>query len=322
MDVPLCIILHHGGRWENIPEFTYVGGNIKLINDIPNDFDANNLKAIIASLGYNDVIRLHYCDPLKTLGDGIRFLGFEEPILTQFVSLLHECKMIDIFNEHEYTGYDVSTGGLPNAMEDCVADDHEIMPTTVNKELSSTAIDATVVIEDVDFDEEESDNEDDELKEARYLFKAEKKASEEYANEEESLHRIAERKGKTLTEDYDDYEDDSSDVDSPSESENEDCGYLLPTFSDNKREARKTSKTRTFLLERNQKQCPFFLGQQFEDAKEFRTAVANYSVSIGRDLHYTTNKSKRLGLRCKEPNCPFYIWISEDSGKKPFFLKL
>ncbi|KAL2927449.1 Myopalladin [Bienertia sinuspersici] len=295
MDVPLCIILHHGGRWEYIPELTYVGGSIKLLNDVLVHFDASYFEAVIASLGYNDVIKLQYCDPLKPLGDGLRFLGYEDTMFTKFVSLLYECKMIDVFTEHDNYGYAVTAA----------------VPTVTN---------ANVVIEEVDFEEEGSNNEDDKVNEVRFLFKADKMAAKAYANEEESLDRLAQRKGKTFDDDEDDYEDDSSDLDRPSESEDDDCGYLLPS-STSKRRPRKTSTSGSFLLGRNEKHCPFFLGQQFEDAKEFRTAVINYSVSIGRDLQYTTNKSHKLGLRCREPNYPFYIWISQESGKKTLTVK-
>ncbi|KAL2930291.1 Tyrosine-protein kinase JAK1 [Bienertia sinuspersici] len=251
MDVPLCIILHHGGRWECNPQFKYVGGNIKLVNDIPPDFDASFLKAVITSLGYNDVIKLHYCDPLRAVGDGLRFLNYEDTIFTTFVSMLYKCKMIDVFIEH---------------------DDDRSVGQSVGIAHEGT--------EEVDFDEEGSDNEDEEVKEARFLFKADKEASESFANEEELLERVAQRKGKSVGNDDSDYEDDSSDIDSPSESEDEECGYLLP-LSNTKKRIRKSTTAGSFLLGRGQKQCPFFLGQQFEDAKEVRTADKDkHTVSV------------------------------------------
>ncbi|KAL2897812.1 Calpain-5 [Bienertia sinuspersici] len=82
---------------------------------------------------------------------------------------------------------------------------------------------------DVDYDEEATDNEDDEVREARVRIDNEKKKEVAYVNEIECLHRVAQRKGKVVQVIGSDYEGHSSDFDRPPKSHDEDdCGYLLP----------------------------------------------------------------------------------------------
>ncbi|KAL2893902.1 Translation initiation factor IF-2 [Bienertia sinuspersici] len=266
MEIPLCIVLHHGGKWQQSPTFKYVGGNVKLINDIPTNFDANYLKTVIASLGYNNVIKLHYCDPLKSLHNGVRFLSYDDTTFTMFMSLLHEYRMIDVFTEHD-DGCDGVVDVVPNIAGNMIIEDTAVFFN-----------DANFVNEDIDYDELGSDNEDAEVREAREKIQEEKKLETDYVNEVECLHRLAERKGKRVDNDGSDYEDDSSDFDSPPNSDDEDdCGYLLPKLQ-NKRKPQMSAKGGKQLLGRTDQQCPFFLGQEFEDAVEGKVQGAKLSI--------------------------------------------
>lgn len=55
------------------------------------------------------------------------------------------------------------------------------------------------------------------------------------------------------------------------------------------------------------------MGQQFEDA--------DYCLSIGRDVDYTKNDAKRLGTKCAEKKCLFYIWNFLVKGKGHLVVK-
>ncbi|KAL2928490.1 Siroheme synthase 1 [Bienertia sinuspersici] len=257
MEIPLCIVLHHGGKWQQSPTFKYVGGNVKLINDIPTNFDANYLKTVIASLGYNNVIKLHYCDPLKSLHNGVTFLSYDDTTFTMFMSLLHEYRMIDVFTEHD-DGCDGVVDVVPNIAGNMIIEDTAVFFN-----------DANFVNEDIDYDELGSDNEDAEVREAREKIQEEKKLETDYVNEVECLHSLAERKD-----------------------DEDDCGYLFPKLQ-NKRKPQMSAKGGKQLLGRTDQQCPFFLGQEFEDAVKFRIAVTNYCISIGRDVYYTKNDAKK-----------------------------
>ena len=97
----MCIVVHHGGKWVHKPELAYEGGEVKIINDLPPDLDVNYLRSLINSLGYKNVIKLHYCDPFKELKLGVRFLDYESTTFGMFLSLLEKCRMIDLFTKHE-----------------------------------------------------------------------------------------------------------------------------------------------------------------------------------------------------------------------------
>ncbi|KAL2902082.1 DNA-directed RNA polymerase subunit beta' [Bienertia sinuspersici] len=241
-DVPLCIILHHGGKWEIKQGLKYVGGTVELLNDIPSNLDVPYLKSVISLLGYTDVIKLHYCDPLKSLQNGIRFLGYEDVTFTKFKSLLDEYRMIDVFIEHD----DCDDEGNNVAINSTITE-QSIPKNIVNSFVSVNCENNNQEIEkDVDYDELGSDNEDDEVREARFLIQDEKKAENEYLNEEDSLVRLAERKGKILEDNDGDYEDGSSDFESPPNSEDEDdYGYLLP--KDSKKKKVKMASNQLFL---------------------------------------------------------------------------
>lgn len=92
--------MHHGGKWVQTPQFSNIGGEVKIFNDLPLDFDGKYLKDLISSLDYMNVSKLHYCDPLKKLENGVRYLGYDYTTLTMFLSMLHKYKVIDLFIEH------------------------------------------------------------------------------------------------------------------------------------------------------------------------------------------------------------------------------
>ncbi|XP_057248141.1 uncharacterized protein LOC125493779 [Beta vulgaris subsp. vulgaris] len=269
MDIPMCLVIHHGGKWVEKPSFCYMGGNVKLINDLPTDFDPSYLKGLINSLGYNNIVKLHYCDPLKELHKGIRFLGYDGTTFGMFISLLYEFKMLDIFTEH---------------------DEGEVECLTQETVVSNTCKDVIVG------QYEGSDNEDDEVREAREQLQEDKRREKSYEEEIDSLS-------------------------SPHNSDGEgDCGYLLPQPGHDRKINKRKASVLSEVLSVEQ-ECPFYLGQEFEDAIEFRGAITNYCMNIGRDTYYPKNDAKKIGVRCKADKCPFYVYASVVKGKAQLVVK-
>ncbi|CAH9147612.1 unnamed protein product [Cuscuta epithymum] len=61
----------------------------------------------------------------------------------------------------------------------------------------------------------------------------------------------------------------------------------------------------------------FRLGMTFGNAKEARSAIANYSIAKGVQLKIDPKEPQRIRARCmNEVNCPFNLYISKD-GKNP-----
>uniref|UniRef100_A0A803M8Q3 F-box domain-containing protein n=1 Tax=Chenopodium quinoa TaxID=63459 RepID=A0A803M8Q3_CHEQI len=206
MEISPCIILHHGGKWINEEQnLTYAGGQVKVFNDLGGDFDGTFIKSLINSLGYSNVIKLHYCDPLKNVVNGVRFLSYDDCTFTKFKSLLFEYKIIDVFTEHdEYVrGFNIGSGRGPICR---------------NKE--------TVVDEDV----MDLGDQGEGVKDARERIRDDAKNEFQFSQELESLDRLAVRSDQLhLDLSSDDGEESNSDLDSPSQSDDDaDCGFLVP----------------------------------------------------------------------------------------------
>ncbi|XP_048503124.1 uncharacterized protein LOC125498864 [Beta vulgaris subsp. vulgaris] len=205
-----------------------MGGEIKLFNDLPVDIDVNYLKSIVNSLGYSNVIKLHYCDPLKDIETGIRFLDYDNTTFTTFRSFLLNYKIVDVWTEHfdgDKHDSDDDTEGNGPIRGDCHFNfgDSQVDGSTWesqidrSEESDNNIEDEHVILDeqvvnlndDIDFDEEGTDNEDEEVQDARSKIKADKKKELQYYREVESLDRLTARSAMNSINEDSDYEDDS-----------------------------------------------------------------------------------------------------------------
>lgn len=176
--------------------------------------------------------------------------------------------------------------------------------------------------EEDDYDEQGSDNEDDEVREARKKIKVEKKLEFDLLTEIQSIERLSQRSHQhDFEEECSDYDSDNH-LDSPEISDAEDYGHLIAEQPKPKKKKILTHSSHMLTL-RHDDEKHFFLGQQFEDANEFRKAITNYCVSQGRDVDFTRNDQTRLGAKCKakDKGCPWYIWASLEKEKGTLVVK-
>ncbi|XP_048498190.1 uncharacterized protein LOC125496702 [Beta vulgaris subsp. vulgaris] len=185
MEISMCIVVHHGGRWVHKPDLVYEGGEVKIINDLPSDLDVNYLRSLINSLGHKNVIKLHYCDPFKELKLGLRFLDYDSTTFGMFLSLLEKCRMIDLFTEHEDLPTEVinvdesdkhnrelidldENDVVWNAyVETChVLKDVDENDPNMSQSLSLGSVESN----DIDYDDQGTDNEDGEVIDARDTY--------------------------------------------------------------------------------------------------------------------------------------------------------
>ncbi|KAL2926033.1 Formate-dependent phosphoribosylglycinamide formyltransferase [Bienertia sinuspersici] len=307
MDMSPCIVLHHGGRWDSNPHLSYLGGQVKIVNDLLTDFNGSYMKSLINSLGYDSIIKLHYCDPLKNLQSGVKFLGYEDCTFVKFSSLLSDENVRDEGNQTInpiVLHYD---------------------PTTVYGYDYEPELDDVLQIskgDDIDHVEEGSDIDDAEVTDAREKLSLDNNLEIEFINELESLDRVAGRLGEHNDVVLTDEDGDSSEFESPNNSNDEnECGFLLPhTVSHKKQQMRKQSWAIQPLSET---ESPFFLGQEFEDVVELREAITTYSASIGRDIKYFKYDKTRIGAKCKakDKGCLWYLWASTKGGNGSLTVK-
>uniref|UniRef100_A0A803MWD1 Uncharacterized protein n=1 Tax=Chenopodium quinoa TaxID=63459 RepID=A0A803MWD1_CHEQI len=69
-DLKPCLAVNHGGIWVEEEEMYYRGGRVNVFDDIPDIVDSSYVKQLIDSLGYTDILKLHFLDPRKTMKDG------------------------------------------------------------------------------------------------------------------------------------------------------------------------------------------------------------------------------------------------------------
>ncbi|KAL2922025.1 Transposase for insertion sequence element IS905 [Bienertia sinuspersici] len=237
-DIPMSIIVHYNGKWKYRPKLEYVGGMVKVFDNLPDDMDATYFRTIIDGLGCNDIIKLHYCDPFTSIDTGVRFLCYDVSIFAHFLSVLRSYRVLDVFTEHENQtkeGFINLHSNLEafqtSIMEDCNKDyiDH------IYEEQVTVGQQPLEDIQEVDYDEEGSDNEDDEVREARQKMKTDKKHEIDLLTEIRSIERLAKRNHQhNFQEDGSDYDSDNF-LYSPDCSDEDDCGHLIAEQSKTKR---------------------------------------------------------------------------------------
>ncbi|KAL2921740.1 Protein FAR1-RELATED SEQUENCE 6 [Bienertia sinuspersici] len=356
----MTIIVHYGGEWKQKPDLEYVGESCRIFDEIPSDFNADGMRKIIDSLGYKDIVKLHYCDPCKSIKTGLQFLSYDNATFAKFLSLLIHYRMMNVYTEHhddeedgsdervvsegrismDWLGNDENDEGVlrgdksflnwlgnnkSETMRNLFGVDNETGEGrehvsykcyNVNQNIESQVVVHLGNEDDIDYDEEGSDHDDDEVRGAREEIKLHNNKEKDLENELLNIRRQSTMCDDPLT----DAEDGSgSDIDSfpesPLNSDTEEgIGNLVPD-SPEKRKRNVATHSRHMLTLRVDDGSHFFVGQQFEDAKELRKAITNYCVSQGRDVVLTKNGKKKMGAKCRahDRGCPWWIWASSDS---------
>ncbi|KAL2943357.1 Protein FAR-RED IMPAIRED RESPONSE 1 [Bienertia sinuspersici] len=305
-----CLIVHHGGHWTSDDGLVYVGGKVNVFEDISESITVSYVRGIINSLGYKNIIKLHFHDPRKDFHIGIRYFGYDRSTFAPFLSLLLKFKVIHVYTKHEVVveREDITTGSGHNN-ESFVG-----LLTSMELPMSLNVSDEG----EVDYDIDGTDEDDDEMVNAREKVKEDKRV--QVSNEEEllMLKRLAKTKGKNIN-DLNTEFDGGSNLDSGSESDDEDCGYLVAP------EPHMNNTKKNKLLEEGEssRQSKFHIGQTFENAKTFKNAIIDYSIEVGRDIPFSRNDKNRVHAVCasKEKGCPWRIWASWVRDKKTFMVK-
>ncbi|KAL2923094.1 Holliday junction ATP-dependent DNA helicase RuvB [Bienertia sinuspersici] len=312
-------------------DLVYDGGQVKVFQDLPDCVTMSEVKDMINSLGYSDIVKLHYLDPRKDFTNGIRYFGYDKYTFDPFLALLLKYKVINVYTEHEVSLSSSSSslvgasfnplfvdGTTNNSFLQLLSSIQNQTPASPITHPVQNQPPATPITHlDIDYDTSGTDEDDAEVMTARDKIKEDVKGQQSIHEELEMLKRLAESKGKNIDDISNEF-DGGSDLDSPSDSDDEDCGFLVAPDPSNK------IKKNRFLEEGEcSRQSKFYVGQTFKNAKTFRKAIINYSIEIGRDIPFKRNDKDRVGAHCinKEEGCPWKIWASWDRGKRNFMVK-
>ncbi|WOL09196.1 hypothetical protein Cni_G17949 [Canna indica] len=63
------------------------------------------------------------------------------------------------------------------------------------------------------------------------------------------------------------------------------------------------------------------VGQEFDNAKDFRSQLCKYAIGKGFVYKFVKNETTRVTVRCNEETCPWRIHASETSSKQKFVIK-
>ncbi|XP_048498054.1 uncharacterized protein LOC125496593 [Beta vulgaris subsp. vulgaris] len=236
----------------------------------------------------------------------MRYLGYDNNTFDPFLALLLKYKIIHVYIEH------VSITDFGNA-ENTSSFVHLL--TSMHNPIEFGGVKDI----EIDYDTDGTDEDDMEVVNAREKCKQDQRKQHDYEEELMMLKRLGETKGKNI-DDFNIEFDGGSDLDSPSESDEDDCGYLVaPEPHKNKQ----TKKNRLLEEGDSSRQSKFHIGQPFENAKAFRKAIIDYSIEVGRDIPFSRNDNNRVSAVCSNKNkgCPWRTWASWDKGKRTFMVK-
>lgn len=205
--------MHHGGFWSVEGGLVYNGGKVDVFVDIPECLNVSYVKGIINKLGYNNIIKLHYQDPRKDFNDGMRYLGYDNNTFDPFLALLLKYKSIHVYIEH------VSITDFGNA-ENTSSFVHLL--TSMHNPIEFGGVKDVKI----DYDIDGTDEDDMEVVNAREKCKEDQRKQYDYEEELIMLKRLDEAKGKNI-DDFNIEFDGGSDLDSPSESDEDDCSYVV-----------------------------------------------------------------------------------------------
>uniref|UniRef100_A0A803MUX2 Transposase MuDR plant domain-containing protein n=1 Tax=Chenopodium quinoa TaxID=63459 RepID=A0A803MUX2_CHEQI len=301
MHLKPCIIVHHGGEWDQDEgQLIYNGGRVNTFDDIPEDVDSVYVKQVIDSLGYKDIVKVHFLDPKKDFQCSIRFLGFENSSCDPFLSLLLEFRVIEVYTEHEHahvpSHIGIGVGGHGSFVE--------LLNSGVPRSTDPF----------IDYNTEGSDEDDAEIVNARTRLNEEKQKEKSYEDELVMLRKLAESKGTDPSR-YACDSDGLSGTDNPYESsDKDDYGYLVQPVGNKKNTVKGGSEGSA---------SKFFVGHSFENSVTFKKVVTDYCIQTGRDIHFSRNDKNRVGGHCKskDKGCPWRIWASWERGKRNFMDK-
>ncbi|KAL2902306.1 Vacuolar protein 8 [Bienertia sinuspersici] len=156
----MSVIVHYRGSWQETPSLIYVGGTTKIFDDLLDDLNSTYCKNIINSLGYEYFSKLHYCDPMKFIDVGVRFLSYDDATFVRFLSLMHMYRVMDFFIEHEVDSEDELLG-------------------LNGRSTFTSLLTELIAVDEIDYDDEGSDNEYVEVVHAREQLKSSQKAEKE-----------------------------------------------------------------------------------------------------------------------------------------------
>ncbi|KAL2923128.1 hypothetical protein RDABS01_014619 [Bienertia sinuspersici] len=217
---------------------------------------------------------------------GRRRQKFDQATFGPFISLLFKYHMIHVYCEHE-----VDKDPGINHVYDLgnFTDDEQYMGSNMTfaellrhdyKAVSISQNNFSIQDDGIDYDEDGSDMNDEEITDALEKVKQDKKIERDYEEELRQLERVVENKRTQLNGMDSEYED-STDLDSPDEaSEEEDCGHLVPVQP----KIRRSSVFKKYKQGTTPQDTVFYVGQEFDNAEKLKKAIRDYCIFHARDF--------------------------------------
>lgn len=321
MDGKICIEIHHGGKFEQVLGMcgvmckAYNGGKISQFKNIDPDLVSYfEIIGYVKDLGYQDICKLYFKSPLKTMDAGLIFMYNDEQ-RDKLLEEARETSSIMVYVEH-LDAIDIEDGQNVEVPFEVVDTG---LGNDVEQEEVSADEDGNEIDQDIEFDdlsdansmEHCSEDEDEELLSVRLKLLKLKKEMTKLRKESNNQHSEDDEDGDYVPVRDEGYESDllgSTDCDTPDNSEDE--------------EAAKKPKIHypVFNPKTEMQDIKFEPGLRFSNPKQLKDAIRNYAVVNGWPIKFKKNNTKQVQVVCK-PGCPWTLFASWMSKERSFQIK-
>ncbi|KAL6562868.1 hypothetical protein OROHE_005455 [Orobanche hederae] len=303
------IRVHHSGRFVTEGRFSYEGGKISHIDYVSTyELSKIELDSMVASIGFKGCLEYYYsCTGIDDV-DILRPIKCDKNALELGLYAHGNTRIVGLFVDHDslpmkdimfpsielmYRGEGSGSGNLDdsNHVDVSEGDDGEGRPS-----YTCDILDLNDIIDPNDSGESDgvvSVGSDSELS--------------DYLGDSDGLYDIDNR-------DFNAYVD--SDEEWGGLNSKDTKVKKLCTFPEKSGEIQVLSTN-----DMENKKVTLSLGMCFVDADEFRNAIRNHAIQLGRDLIFSINNKVKVQAKCKNKICDWLVYGSRGKGDDTFIIK-
>ncbi|XP_063946815.1 uncharacterized protein LOC135151687 [Daucus carota subsp. sativus] len=279
---------HHGTFTADARNPIYIGGYVDVIKNFNTDFlSYRNLDEFAEKFNYSPECLVHFKNDGKNMFSGMRLL-YDDVTIRECVKICEPYGKIELFVDHSFT-------------KDLVVKDKGKKLVVEDTRIDSGDGDQYNDSEDDDFVYEETGSE---FSDSTHSFVIE-------SDDELEQNRLKKKQVQdtikiamaTPFQESDFESDELMSIDSSSEDENRESGYIGPPVVTVKKRRKVVGIT-----SRRSNNLEFNVGMAFVNMEEFRNSVKQYGLDERRGVHFVCNEPDRAHVKC-DSGCPFRIWV-------------
>lgn len=281
-------IHHHGTFTSDARNPRYIGGYIDVIKQFDIDLlSFRDLDDFADNYGYSAECLVHFKNDGKNMCNGMRLL-YDDDTVRECVNVCKPYGKIELYIDHSFT-------------DDLTVKDKGKKPLV--EEEHSEDMEENDDSEDGDFEYNGSESEGSDSGNS-FVVESDEELRENQNKSKKFRDEMRAAMATPTAFNEEEYEsDDLRSIDSSSEDENTNVGYIGPPPNLLQKKKRKvmgiSSRSGKFQWE---------VEMAFVSMEEFREQVRSYGLEERRGVHFVCNEPDRAHVKC-EIGCPFRIWV-------------